>query len=94
MGLKAKRNLTHCNMTCRFPRFLQIVINNVLPLIELVSFISSPQSPSSILTVNVVTALINHYDYPSMQVIELTNYMQDCPFQIAFPALPHQGLPQ
>ena len=77
MGSLDSRNLDNNDVQCYYPRFLQLVLDDVLTEEEKAYFSDSETFETPYLRTNVITALHNRDPHPEVPTI-VTDFMQDC----------------
>ena len=86
------RDFDNSNVVCLFPRFLQLILDDMLTEQELESFSESETFEPPEIQSNSMTYLVNKANYVNALLFILTDFMTDCMFDMARPALPPQGL--
>ena len=87
MGSLDSRNLDNNDVQCYYPRFLQLVLDDVLTDEEKTYFSDSETYETPYIRTNVITALHNRDPHPEVPTI-ITDCMQDCFLLMARPMLP------
>ena len=89
LGSMESPNLDNNDVQYYYPRFLQLVLDDVLTDEEKAYFSDSKTSETPYLRTNVITSLHNRDPYPEFPTI-ITDFMQDCFLLMARLMLPPQ----
>ena len=89
---RVPRDFDNSHVVCLFPRFLQLILDDMLTEQELESFSESETSEPPEIQSNSMTYLVNKSNYANALPSILTDFMMECMFDMARPALPPQGL--
>lgn len=91
MGDVDERDIMKNDVHCFYPRFLQLILDDVLTDEEKYIFCDSNTRPSHYLKTNVITGLESRNLYPTIRA-HVTGFMFECFLDMALPQLPSGGL--
>ena len=89
MGSNEIINIQTHSVECFFPRFLQLILNDVLTSEKKATYVNSDISQSTKLKNNVITRLEGRGDYVNNYPAVLTNFIHECVADMYLP-IPHE----